>query len=145
MVILLWATINLSQTRRRSSIRKSATIYYQKEESGSNTGIIYLTMNGQATAFTWWRELTQWYNINNNPRAREVGAEWRIVYDPRYDSEDEPYPKLISATFTGRVMSGNNQPSSPARAGKVDDSRQVDFKNFTYRSRGRTDVNTHSS
>ncbi len=114
MVILLFGTSGLSQSKHKSSPRKTATAYYQYSENGSGSGIIYFKVNGKVTGFTWWRESTIWRN-NNSPNAHKVGAEWLIVYDPMGGGTGEPYSKLLSAIFTGRVLSESNQPTGSGK------------------------------
>lgn len=94
--ILLCSIIIFAQSKR-----KSATGYYQSFEGGNAIGTYYLKMNGVERGFTWFRESTRMRNIFNNSKANNVGAEWRIVYE---ECDDEGVcPRLVSATFTGRI------------------------------------------
>src|SRR6266542_847475 len=127
MVVLLFATAGLSQSRRKGPIRKSATVYYQSEESGSYTGTIHFKLNGKAVDFTWWRELTRWYNINDNPRARKVGAEWQIVYESCNDPECR---KLVSARFTGRT--DTSSPTVPSEGAITQGVRTISTPTGTW-------------
>lgn len=78
----------------------SATGYFQSFEGGNAIGTYYLIVNGVERDFTWTRTIKM-RNIFNNPRATKVGAEWRILYEEC--GEESVCPRLVSATFTGRV------------------------------------------
>lgn len=107
VVILLFDTSGLSQSKRTTASRKSALAYYQSSEGGNAIGTEYLKINGKIIGFTWFRESTQMRSTYDNPNARKVGAEWRTVYESC--SDEGTCPKLISATFTGRVFSEHSQ------------------------------------
>lgn len=94
--ILLCSIIIFAQSNR-----KSATGYFQSFEGGNTIGTYYLKVHGVERGFTWFGESSRMRNIFNNSKATKIGAEWRIVYE---ECDDESVcPRLVSATFTGRV------------------------------------------
>src|SRR5438045_1964328 len=103
-LILLCIVSSTSQSKLKSSPRKSAVVTFQGNDlslTGSHEGAGYLKLNGEVKKFHWGAQ-TRFYNFRSG-RAWDDGAEWRVIYSP--SSERQLYDfELWSATFTGRVL-----------------------------------------
>jgi hypothetical protein len=124
MLILLCAVSSQPQSRGNNASSKSAVIILQGCDpalSGNHSGVCYLKLNGVAKRFGWGDAQTRFYNFTSG-QAWNRGAEWRVIYerDPSPNSEFV----LLSATFTGRIISENSKAAARPIAPKVANASQ---------------------
>lgn len=125
-IVFLCTAIGTAQSKREKPEKKTAVATYVSSMNGLHGGEITLRLRGKLVTFVWDRGTHSAPIFQSDPRGFQPGAEWRIVYLNPGSIGDGNYPYLVSATFTGRILSATPQAQTVRRA----DSSSVDPNTF---------------